>query len=78
MSEAQSKAFAAATGGLGELSASHLLIGFAVVAALLWAAWAILTTWKGWACGNVSTGQLGGMTVRVLLLLLLLFWFVLS
>jgi|GEM_PF-1860553 len=78
MSEAQQKAFEAATGGLGVLSASTLFISFALVAALLWATWSLVVCWKGWACGNVTSGQLGGMVVRVMLLVVLLFWFVLS
>jgi len=78
MSEAQQKAFLAATGGLSELSASTLFMGFALVCALTWGAWALLVCWKGWACGNVSTGQFGGMAIRVMLIITLLFWFVLS
>jgi len=78
MSEAQQKAFLAATGGLSELSTSTLLIGFALVVALTWSAWALLVCWKGWASGNVTSGQLGGMAIRVMLMITLLFWFVLS
>jgi len=78
MSEAQRKAFLAATGGLTELSASTLFVGFVLACALTWGAWALLVCWKGWACGNVSTGQFGGMFMRVLLIITLLFWFVLS
>jgi len=78
MSEAQRNAFLAATGGLSELSANTLFIGFALVAALIWAAWALLVCWKGWASGNVTAGQLGGMAIRVMLMITLLFWFVLS
>jgi len=78
MSEAQRNAFLAATGGLTELSASTLFLGFALVATLVWGAWALLVCWKGWATGNVTIGQLGGMCMRVLLIITLLFWFVLS
>lgn len=44
------------------------------VAAILWAAWALISTYRGWAKGNVDGEVLGSAAVRLLVLILVFIW----
>lgn len=50
MSAAQSSAFQAA-GGFPPTASYALFVGFAVAITFLWGAWAIYSTYRGWATG---------------------------
>ncbi|MCE8005305.1 TIGR03758 family integrating conjugative element protein [Billgrantia ethanolica] len=44
------------------------------VAAILWAAWALISTYRGWAKGNVDGDVMSFAAVRLLLLILIFIW----
>lgn len=77
MSDAQTAAFQNASGFTPQ-SSSTLWLSLVLVLALLWCAWSMWTTYRGWAVGSVRFGAFGGSAVRVLLALLILMFFTLS
>ncbi|MBF8668195.1 TIGR03758 family integrating conjugative element protein [Pseudomonas putida] len=77
MTEVQLSAFSAVAGFTPQLS-SVLWRSSVLVLALLWCAWALWTSYRGWAAGNVTFGALGGSTLRLALALIVLMFFMLS
>ena len=77
MTDAQLSAFSAVAGFTPQLS-SGLWRSSVLVLALLWCAWALWTGYRGWAAGNVTSGALGGSTLRLTLALIVLMFFMLS
>ena len=80
LTEQQRQAFNAASGvGNNALSGSNtLFLSVLITIVLLWAAWVLLSTYKGWANKSVRTGEAGAVYVRVGVLIVVLIWFVLS
>ena len=77
MSSAQMAAFEAA-GGFAP-SASHLLfVGFVLTLASLWGAWAIYSTYKGWATSQLTSGLAASTVLRIMLLCMVLAFLLLS
>ncbi|WP_111414519.1 TIGR03758 family integrating conjugative element protein [Billgrantia lactosivorans] len=63
------------TGSGFEISGLYLLLaGVGCVAILLWAAWAAISAYRGWAKGNVKGDVFAGVAVRLLLLILIFIW----
>lgn len=77
MTDAQITAFTTAAGFAPQLS-SVLWRSMVLVLALLWCAWALWSGYRGWAAGNLNFGALGGSSVRLALLLVVLMFFMLS
>ncbi|MPQ69552.1 MULTISPECIES: TIGR03758 family integrating conjugative element protein [unclassified Pseudomonas] len=71
MSASQLNAFQA-MGGFTPQQSTTLLIGLALAGALIFAAWALVTGYRGWATGQLSQGKLVGLAVKVMLIYLLL------
>lgn len=44
----------------------------------VWAAWCLVSAYRGFASGTLTLRQLGGVLARLVLLLLVSFWLVLS
>jgi integrating conjugative element protein (TIGR03758 family) len=70
MTSAQRAAFEAAA---GDSVAGHanLWIGAVFVFLLLWAAWALVTAYRGWAAGNIPKSAFGGAFLRLLLIIVI-------
>ena len=77
MTDAQLSAFSAVAGFSPQLS-SVLWRSSVLVLALLWCTWALWTGYRGWAAGNLNFGALGGSTLRLALVLIVLMFFMLS
>ena len=71
MSASQLSAFQA-MGGFTPQQSTTLLIGLVLAFALIFAAWALVTGYRGWASGQLSQGKFAGLTAKVLLIYLLL------
>ncbi|MDR0770561.1 MAG: TIGR03758 family integrating conjugative element protein [Burkholderiales bacterium] len=70
MTSAQRSAFEAASGDT-ILGHHHLWVGGLFMILFLWAAWSLLTAYKGWVDGSVTAKALGGASFRLLLMILL-------
>jgi len=70
MTDAQVKAFEAVAGD-SVVGHSTLWVGAVFTFLFLWAAWTLVTAYRGWANGSVSTAALGGAFVRLLLIILI-------
>ncbi|MBN0545453.1 TIGR03758 family integrating conjugative element protein, partial [Pseudomonas aeruginosa] len=55
-----------------------LLIGAAMTFLLLWSAWAMYSTWSGWATNNLDSATAGASAIRILVLLGITSFFLLS
>ena len=77
MTDAQLNAFLVGAGFTPQLS-SVLWRSSVLALALLWCAWALWTGYRGWAAGNITFGALGGSTLRLVLALIVLMFFMLS
>jgi len=71
MSVPQLSAFQA-MGGFTPQQSTTLLIGLVLACALIFAAWALVTGYRGWASGQLSQGKFAGLAAKVLLIYLLL------
>ncbi|WP_111748592.1 TIGR03758 family integrating conjugative element protein [Salinisphaera orenii] len=71
---------AAFAGGAGiTVSAVAVLIASVATAiVLLWAGWAWLSTWRGWAAQRVRGGVFQMALVRILLIAVVFFWLFLT
>ncbi|WP_446941859.1 TIGR03758 family integrating conjugative element protein [Pseudomonas aeruginosa] len=58
MSGAQTSAFQAAA-GFPPSAGEGLFIGAAMTFLLLWSAWAMYSTWRGWATNNLDSATAG-------------------
>ncbi|HDL5096253.1 TPA: TIGR03758 family integrating conjugative element protein, partial [Pseudomonas aeruginosa] len=45
---------------------------------LLWSAWAMYSTWRGWATNNLDSATAGASAIRILVLLGITSFFLLS
>jgi len=77
MTAAQSSAFQA-VGGFPPTASFTLFVGFCVALLYLWAAWAMYSTYRGWATNNLERSIAAGSAVRIILLCMILTFFVLS
>ena len=68
MSGAQTSAFQAAA-GFPPSAGEGLFIGAAMTFLLLWSAWAMYSTWRGWATNNLDSATAGASAIRILVLL---------
>ncbi|WP_017901848.1 TIGR03758 family integrating conjugative element protein [Pseudomonas asplenii] len=71
MSESQKTAFQA-MGGFTPQESTTLLSGLVLAVALVFAAWAILNGYRGWASGHLSQGKLLSLIIKVALIYILL------
>lgn len=71
MSEASPFEIAA---GFGDSTALFLLAGAGIVVALLWAMWAAISAYKGWAKERVDDHNFTLACLRVVLLLVMFIW----
>nr|WP_109374538.1 TIGR03758 family integrating conjugative element protein [Pseudomonas aeruginosa] len=55
-----------------------LFIGAAMTFLLLWSAWAMYSTWRGWATNNLDSATAGASAIRILVLLGITSFFLLS
>ncbi|MCX8967301.1 TIGR03758 family integrating conjugative element protein [Erwinia psidii] len=55
-----------------------LFLGLLCAVLLLWSAWVCLSSYRAFAAGNLSLKQLGSIVARLVLLVLITFWLVLS
>ncbi|HBD1844109.1 TPA: TIGR03758 family integrating conjugative element protein [Salmonella enterica] len=74
MTSAQSTAFKAASGNIDVSILKLLFLGFLFAALFLWAAWALVDVYHGWANQNVRSAALGRFAVRVVVLLTISIW----
>lgn len=77
MSGAQTSAFQAAA-GFPPSAGEGLFIGAAMTFLLLWSAWAMYSTWRGWATNNLDSATAGASAIRILVLLGITSFFLLS
>lgn len=77
MSAAQNAAFKAASGFTPQATAT-LFMGTLIALAMLWGAWAIYSMYRGWATTNLDRRIAVSSAIRVIVLLMLLTFFVLS
>jgi len=77
MSGAQTSAFQAA-GGFPPSAGYGLFVGAAMAVLLLWAGWVLYSTWRGWATNNLDSAIAGSAAIRILLLVSLTSFFLLS
>lgn len=76
LTTAQQSAFNTASGMSGGVSSSYGLFSMVLAAILLlWIAWLLLNTYRGYAERKISLGGAGAIYVRAMLLLLILFAF---
>ena len=76
MSDSTSSAFESGAGfSIADLSMVNS--AFIACIAFLWAAWTIVTLYRGWASGNLSFAKLGGGVVRIAVGLGIFFYVVL-
>ncbi|WP_111748816.1 TIGR03758 family integrating conjugative element protein [Salinisphaera orenii] len=68
------------TGGAGfsMTAVATLIAGVATAVVLLWAGWAWLSTWRGWAAKRVRGEVFQMALVRILLIAVVVFWLFLS
>ncbi|WP_419735705.1 TIGR03758 family integrating conjugative element protein [Pseudomonas sp. COR18] len=71
MTASQLKAFGA-IGGFTPAQSTDLLCGLVLTLALVFAAWAIGSAYRGWARGHLSLGRLAEITAKVALIYVLL------
>ncbi|MBK3453231.1 TIGR03758 family integrating conjugative element protein [Pseudomonas sp. MF6754] len=71
MSQQQLAAFRA-LGGFTPQQSTTLLIGLVLASALVFAAWALGSGYRGWATGQISQAKFVGLTMKVTLIYILL------
>lgn len=71
MSPQQVTAFQA-MGGFTPLQSTTLFIGLVLSSALVFAAWALSSGYRGWATGQISQAKFIGLTLKVILIYILL------
>ncbi|WP_225920031.1 TIGR03758 family integrating conjugative element protein [Pseudomonas vanderleydeniana] len=76
MSPAQKTAFEA-MGGFTPADSTLLLSGLVLAVALVFAGWAILNGYRGWAAGHLSQGRFFSLMLKVALIYILLTFLVL-
>lgn len=76
MNEAQKAAFTSSS-GMPIDKLGLLCLSFVCAMAFIWAAWTVVTLYRGWAAGNVPLGKLMGGMVRMAFTLGILFYVVL-
>lgn len=59
-------------GGFTPQQSATLFIGLVLASALVFAAWALGSGYRGWATGQVSQAQFVGLTLKVTLIYILL------
>lgn len=77
MSGAQTSAFQAAA-GFPPSTGEGLFVEAAMTFLLLWSAWAMYSTWRGWATNNLDSATAGASAIRILVLLGITSFFLLS
>lgn len=77
MSDEQMAAFQAGSSAKpGDVSL--VLLGLLSAALFLWAAWCLVSLYRGFSTNTLTLRQLGGTVARLFLLILVSFWLVLS
>lgn len=71
MSPQQLSAFLA-SGGFTPQQSSTFFIGLVLASALVFAAWALVSGYRGWATGQISQAKFVGLTLKVTLIYILL------
>ncbi|QXI31187.1 TIGR03758 family integrating conjugative element protein [Pseudomonas vanderleydeniana] len=71
MSQSQRTAFEA-IGGFTVSQSTQLLSGLVLAVALVFAGWAILSGYRGWAAGHLSQGRFFSLFIKVALIYILL------
>lgn len=71
MSQQQLAAFQA-MGGFTPQQSTTLFIGLVLASALVFAAWALGSGYRGWATGQISQAKFVGLTLKVTLIYILL------
>ncbi|PFG25105.1 integrating conjugative element protein (TIGR03758 family) [Pseudomonas lurida] len=71
MSQPQLIAFRA-LGGFTPQQSTTLFIGLVLASALVFAAWALGSGYRGWATGQISQAKFVGLTLKVTLIYILL------
>lgn len=74
MGATQTQAFKTASGGVDPGTLGFICEGILFAALLLWAAWAFLDVWNGWANQKVRSALAGRFIFKTLLLLVLSLW----
>ncbi|NWE46700.1 TIGR03758 family integrating conjugative element protein [Pseudomonas gingeri] len=71
MSASQLSAFQA-MGGFTPQQSTGLLTGLVLAIVLIFAAWALVSGYRGWAGGQLSQGKFAGLATKVALIYILL------
>ena len=71
MSPQQLTAFQA-MGGFTPQQSTTLFVGLVLASALVFAAWALSSGYRGWATGQISQAKVVGLTLKVALIYILL------
>ncbi|HEM8066938.1 TPA: TIGR03758 family integrating conjugative element protein [Enterobacter hormaechei] len=71
MTDAQSHAFAAASGNADPAVLNHLFVGALIGLLLLWAGWGLVHVYRGYAAGRVTEPLMVRFVIRVVVLLTL-------
>jgi integrating conjugative element protein (TIGR03758 family) len=74
MTAAQTQAFKTGSGGVDPAILSYVCEGILFAGLLLWAAWAFVDVWNGWANQKVRSALVGRFIFKTLLLLVLSLW----
>lgn len=74
MDAAQTQAFKAASGGVDPGILGLVCEGILFAVLLLWAAWAFVDVWQGWANQKVRSALMGRFVIKILFLLVLSLW----
>ncbi|HFF2219937.1 TIGR03758 family integrating conjugative element protein, partial [Pseudomonas aeruginosa] len=67
-----------AAAGFPPSAGEGLFIGAAMTFLLLWSAWAMYSTWRGWATNNLDSATAGVSAIRIVVLLSITSFFLLS
>ncbi|MDE9433484.1 TIGR03758 family integrating conjugative element protein [Xenorhabdus bovienii] len=74
MTEAQRTAFTVASGNFDITFLYLVCVGFFLATLFLWAAWAAVDVWNGWANEKVRNQTISQFAMRTALLLVLAVW----
>jgi integrating conjugative element protein (TIGR03758 family) len=74
MDAGQTQAFKAASGGMEPGTLGIICEGVLFAVLLVWAAWAFVDVWQGWANQKVRSALMGRFVIKTIILLVITVW----